>query len=192
MQSLMQDVRFAMRTLARDRAFAIVAVLTLALGIGASVAIFGVVDAVLLRPLPFHEPERLVRVFDDAPGAGARDIGMSVPELIDLQERAGVFEQISALVPVNAALGGGDRIERIELLGTNANYFELLGVKAALGRVYGQADWRPGFLDGVVISDAIWKRQFGADPNILGRRIRLDEDPYIIIGVMSPEFRHPG
>jgi putative ABC transport system permease protein len=101
MESLIQDVRYAMRTLARDRAFAIITVLTLALGIGANVAIVGVVDAVLLRPLPFREPNRLVRVFDDAPGAGARDIGMSVPELIDLGERAGVFEQISALVPVS-------------------------------------------------------------------------------------------
>ena len=185
-------MRYALRTLARNPLFTAATVLTMALGIGANLAIFAVVNAVLLRPLPFRAPDQLVRIFDDAPGAGAHDLGMSVPELNDLAERAGVFTQISGLIPVSTALSGGDKVERIELLGTSPNYFELLGAKAALGRVYGQADWRPGFLDGVVISDALWRRDFGADPNVIGKRIRVDEDPYTIIGVMPPEFRHPG
>jgi len=185
-------MRYALRTLARNPLFTAATVLTMALGIGANLAIFAVVNAVLLRPLPFREPHQLVRIFDDAPGAGAHDLGMSVPELNDLAERAGVFTQISGLIPVSTALSGGDKVERIELLGTSPNYFELLGAKAALGRVYGQADWRPGFLDGVVISDALWRRDFGADPNVIGKRIRVDEDPYTIIAVMPPEFRHPG
>ncbi len=185
-------MRYALRTLARNPLFTAATVLTMALGIGANLAIFAVVNAVLLRPLPFREPDRLVRIYDDAPGAGAHDLGMSVPELNDLAERAGVFSQISGLIPVSTALSGGDKVERIELLGTSPNYFELLGAKAALGRVYGQADWQPGFLDGVVISDALWRRDFGADPNVIGKRIRVDEDPYTIIGVMPPEFRHPG
>ena len=192
MDTLIHNLRYALRTLARNPLFTTVTILTMALGIGANLAIFAVVNAVLLRPLPFREPEKLVRVFDDAPGAGAHDIGMSVPELIDLAERSGVFAQISALIPVSTALAGGDRVERIELLGTSPNYFEMLGAKAALGRVYGQAEWRPGFLDGVVISDALWRREFGADPNVIGKRIRVDEDPYTIIGVMPPDFRHPG
>jgi predicted permease len=164
----------------------------LALGIGANVAIFTLVNTVLLQPLPFHEPERLVRVFDDLNGAEAKDVGMSVPELEDLRERAGVFDQISAIWPVSTALSGGDRVERIEMLGTSPTYFEALGTTAALGKVYGQADWRPGFLDGVVISDGLWKRQFGGDPHVIGRRVRVDEDGYTIIGVMPSEFRHPG
>ena len=192
MDTLKQNLRYALRTLARNPLFTTATVLTMALGIGANLAIFAVVNAVLLRPLPFPEPERLVRVFDDAPGAGAHDLGMSIPELNDLAERSGVFSQISGLIPVSTALSGGDKVERIELLGTSPNYFELLGAKAALGRVYRQADWQPGFLDGVVISDALWRRDFGADPNVIGRRIRVDEDPYTIIGVMPPEFRHPG
>ena len=187
-----QNLRYALRTLARNPLFTTATVLTMALGIGANLAIFAVVNAVLLRPLPFPEPDRLVRIFDDAPGAGAHDLGMSIPELTDLAERAGVFTQISGLIPVSTALSGGDKVERIELLGTSPNYFELLGAKAALGSVYRQADWRPGFLDGVVISDALWRRDFGADPKVIGRRIRVDEDPYTIIGVMPPEFRHPG
>jgi len=188
---LLQDVRYTLRTLRKSPAFVTTTVLTLALGIGANLAIFAVVNAVLLQPLPFREPERIVRVFDDVGRAGAKDIGMSVPELDDLR-RSGVFEQISAIVPVSSALSGGDRVERIELLGTSPNYFELLGVRPALGQTYTQAEWLPGFLDGVVISDGLWKRQFGSDPHIIGRRVRVDEDPYTVIGVMPPDFRHPG
>lgn len=146
----------------------------------------------LLSPLPFREPDRLVRVFDDMGGAGAKDVGMSVPELEDLRIRAGVFEQISAIVPGSVALSGGDQVERIQLLGTNPNYFEELGATAAIGRVYTQAEWLPGFLDDVVISDGLWKRQFGGDAHVLGRKVRLDEDVYTIIGVTPAGFRHPG
>jgi putative ABC transport system permease protein len=192
LEQSLQDIRFAVRSLLKNPGFASVAVLTLALGIGANVAIFGVVHAVLLRPLPFQQPERLVRVFDDVNGAGAKDIGMSVPELEDLRDRSGVFSRISAIFPVSAALSGGDHAERVEMLGTTVDYFQLLGAKAALGRVYGTADRMPGFTDGVVISDGLWQRQFGGDPRVLGRRIRVDEDGYTIIGVMPPGFRHPG
>jgi predicted permease len=192
METLIQDVRYALRTLAKTPGFVVVTVSTLALGIGANLAIFALVNSVLLQPLPFSEPERLVRIFDDLNGAGDKDVGMSVPEFEDLRERSGIFEQISAIWPVSTALSGGERAERIEMLGTSPGYFEMLGAKAALGRVYQQSDWVPGFLDGVVISDALWKRQFGSDPNIIGRRIRIDEDGYTIIGVMPPQFRHPG
>jgi predicted permease len=191
MDGLLQDLRYAQRTLKKSPAFLTITVLTLALGIGANLAIFTVVNAVLLRPLPFHEPDRLVRVFDDMRGAGAKNVGMSIPELLDVQG-SGVFEQISALFPGSTALSGGDRVERIELLGTSPNYFELLGAKPALGRIYTQAEWVPGFLDGVVISNGLWKRQFGSDPHVIGRRVRVDEDGYTIVGVMPPEFRHPG
>jgi putative ABC transport system permease protein len=192
METLIQDVRHAVRTLARTPMFVAVAVLTLTLGIGANLAIFTVVNAVLLQPLPFHDPERLVRVFDDLRGGGARDVGMSIPEMDDLRSKAGVFTDVAGLIGASTALSGGDRVERIELLGTTPNYFQMLGSQAALGRVYTQAEWAPGFLDGVVISDALWRRQFGADPHVIGKRIRVDEDPYTIIGVMPPDFRHPG
>jgi predicted permease len=191
-EHLTQDLRYALRTLSKSPAFVAIAVLTLALGIGANVAIFTLVNAVLLQPLPFREPDRLVRIFEDLGGAGAKNVPISVPELEDLRGRSDVFEQISAIFPVSTALSGGDRAERIEMLGTHPDYFELLGAKAALGRVYGQADWVPGFVDGVVISDGLWKREFGGDPQVIGKRIRVDEDGYTIIGVMPPEFRHPG
>lgn len=192
LEQTIQDMRFACRSLLRTPGFAAIAVLTLALGIGANIAIFTVVNAVLLQPLPFQHPEQLVRVFDDLNGAGARDVGMSVPELQDLRDRSGAFERISAIWTVSAALSGGDHSERIEMLGTGFNYFQILGVNPALGRVYGPQDAVPGFSESVVISDGLWKRQFGGDRNVIGRRIRVDEDSCTIVGVMPPDFRHPG
>jgi putative ABC transport system permease protein len=187
-----QDLRYALRTLLKSRGFTIVAVLTLALGIGANVAIFSMVYAVLLRPLPFPRPEQLVRVFDDLRGPNEQDVGMSAPELWDLQDRSGVFQDISAVAPSNSAVGGGDRTVRAESLVTSPDYFALLGAKPQFGRVYAPRDSVPGFLDSVVISDGFWRRNYGSDPNIIGRKMRLDSDLYTIAGVMPPGFRHPG
>ena len=191
MDGLLQDLRYVLRTLKKSPAFVTISVLTLALGIGATLAIFTVVNAVLLQPLAFRDPDRIVRVFDDLGRAGAKDVGMSEPELEDLQ-RSGLFEQISVIFPASQALSGGDGVERIEFLGTSPSYFDLLGVTPALGRTYTQSEWVPGCLDGVVISDGLWKRQFGSDPHVIGRRILIDEDPYTVIAVMPRAFRHPG
>src|SRR6201982_1747050 len=190
MENLIADLRYAVRTLLKTPAFLLVSVVTLALGIGGNIAIFTLVQAVLLQPLPLPQPERLVRIFDSR--AVARDVGMSVPEFEDLRQHSDIFEQISVIFPVPTALTGGERVERIEMLGTSPGYFDMLRAKPALGRAYTQGDWVPGFLDGVVISNALWKRQFGGDPNVIGKRIRLDEDGYTIIGGMPPYFRHPG
>ncbi len=176
----------------KQPAFTAIAVATLALGIGANTAIFSVVNAVLLRPLPFPHSEQLVLVSDDLTGRQINDVGISVPELQDLQERSGVFEEISAVWPVDANLTGSDRPERVELLAVSPNYFSLLGATAQLGRVFGDEDRAQGFAEGVVISDGLWRRVFGADPNVLGRKIRADNDLYTIVGVMPPDFRHPG
>src|SRR3954452_19083457 len=178
--------------LLKSRAFTIVAVLTLALGIGANVATFSVVYGVLLKPLPFPRPEQLVRVFDDLRGTSEQDVGMSVPELWDLQDRSGVCQEISAVAPSSSAVGGGDRTVRAESLVTSPDYFILLGAKPQLGRVYTKRDAVPGFLEPLVISDAFWRGHFGADPNIVGRKIHLDKDMYTIVGVMPPGLRHPG
>src|SRR5258708_9802488 len=122
MEQTLQDLQYAYRSFLKAPSFAAIAILTLALGIGANVAIFTLVNAVLLQPLPFQQPDHLVRVFDDLTGAGAEDAGMSVPELEDLRDRSGAFEEISAIWPISAALSGGDHAERIEMLGTNTNY----------------------------------------------------------------------
>src|SRR5688500_4326622 len=192
LRTLWHDLRYAARMLIKMPGFTAVAVITLSLGIDVNTAIFSVVDAVLLRPLPFPKPEQIVLVRDDLVGRQAQNVGLSVDELKDLQERSGVFEQVSAVWPVDANLTGSDRPERIELLAVSPNYFSLLGASAQLGRVLGSQDQAPGFAEGVVISDGLWRRVFGSDPGILGRKIYADSDLYTVVGVMPPGFRHPG
>jgi len=187
-----QDLRYAFRTLLKSRGFTMVAVLTLALGIGANVATFSVVYGVLLKPLPFPQPEQLVRVFDDLRGPNDKDVGMSAPELWDLQDRSGVFQEISAVASSNSAIAGGDRIVRAESLVTSPDYFTLLRAKPELGRVYTQQDAAPGFIEPTVISNGFWRSYYGSDPKIIGRKMRLDGDMYTIVGVMPAGFRHPG
>ena len=192
MNSFLQDLRYATRMLAKTPGFTVVAILTLALGIGANVAAFSVVRAVLLRPLPYPQAGQLVRVFDDLRASNVRDVGMSQPELEDLQNRSGVFQDISAVWPISANLTGGDRPERVEVVATSTNYFTLLGASPQLGRIYTKQETVPGFIDAAVISDGFWRREFGADPHAVGKKIRLDGDLYTIVGVMPPDFRHPG
>src|SRR6201984_162114 len=171
MDSFLRDVRFAWRMLVKSPGFTVVAILTLALGIGANVATFSIVYAVLLRPLPFPHQEELVRVFDDLRGPNEQDVGLSAPELWDLQERSGVFQEVSAVAPSNSAVGGGDRTVRAASLVTRPDYFTLLGVKQKLGPVYTEQDNAQGFLEPVVISDGFWRRNYGSDPNIIGRKM---------------------
>ncbi|PYS71806.1 MAG: hypothetical protein DMF69_09265 [Acidobacteria bacterium] len=192
MQTIFNDLKYAARMLRNRPGFTLVAVITLSLGIGANTAIFSVVNAVVLQPLPFPNPEQIVLVRDDLTGRGVEDTGMSVDELKDFQERSGVFDQISAVWSVDANLTGSDRPQRIELLAVSPNYFSLLGASAQLGRVFGPQDHAQGFAEGVVISDGMWRRSFAADPNVLGRKIYVDTDLYTVIGVMPAGFRHPG
>ena len=144
MISFIQDLRYAIRTLLKSPGFAIVAILTLALGIGANVATFSVVYGVLLRPLPFPHPEQLVRVFDDLNGPNSKDVGMSAPELWDLEQRSGVFQDVSAVAPANSAVGGGERTVRAETLITSPDYFTLLGDQTATGPRVHAAGFRSG------------------------------------------------
>jgi putative ABC transport system permease protein len=188
---LTQDLRLAIRRIRRNPLFATTIAGTLAVGIGATTAMYTVVDGVLLKPLAFRSPQTLVRVTADYAAAGQRDIGMSQPELDDFAQRSGAFEAIAGIWPITANLTGSDRPERVEVLLASANYFDLLGVPPAAGRTFTDRDFHPGIATVAVISDALWRRGFGADPQILGRKLRIDEDVYEIIGVMPPSFRHP-
>ena len=192
MNNLLQDVRFGIRVLAAKPAFTIVAVLTIALGIGANTAMFTVVNAVLLRALPYPHPDQLVRITADLRGVNVPDIGLSVVELTDYREKLEAFDQIAGVWAITANLTGSDQPERVEALLASANYFALLGADAQLGRVFGPEDEIPGITEIAVISDGLWHRSFGGDPKVLGQRIRIDNDAYTIIGVMPPGFRHPG
>ena len=192
MTTLFQDVRYSLRVLWKSPGFTIVAVLSLALGVGANTAIFSIVNAVLLRSLPFPHPDRLVKIVANNRGVGARDIGLSVPEFDDLRSRAGVFDQVTATQDGPTNLTGGVRPQHLELLEVSPNYFSMLGASAHIGRVFGPSDEVPGFAEAAVISDSLWASGFGRNPGILGRKLQLDNDPYTIVGVLPPGFHHPG
>ncbi|HEX5234989.1 MAG TPA: ABC transporter permease [Silvibacterium sp.] len=190
-EELLADSRFALRMLRKSPGFSAIAILTMALGIGASTAIFSVVDATLLHPLPYPQPEGLVKVVDDLPGIGSRDVGLSVPEWRDMQ-RSGIFSYVSLIGggPIN--LTGSSQPERIQFLNVTPNYFALIGVKPKMGHGFNPEDQTPGFTLEALISDGLWKRSFGADPNIVGKNLRLDNDLYHVIGVMPAGFHDPG
>jgi len=188
--SIWQDVRYGFRFLRKSRGFAAVAILTLALGIGATTAIFSVVDATLLHPLPYAHPEQLVRIYDDLPGVGSQDVGMSTLEWWDL-ERSGVFEYVSPEWYDDNNLTGSSQPSRVRLLIVATDYFAVLGVKPQLGRAFNPEDRTPEFNLECVISDGLWKRAFAGDPHVLGRSLRLDNDAYQIVGIMPPGFDGP-
>jgi predicted permease len=187
-----QDVRHAFRLLVKNPGFTAVVVLTLALGIGANTVIFSVINSVLLRPLPFRDPARLVKVSFDDPGLGLAGLRFSVPELEDLRSRAGVFEDISAFADNSVNLTGAKQPERLEMLVSTPEYFSMLGARPQIGRLFGPQDFALGFAEAVVISNGLWRREYGADPDVIGRRVQLDNDAYTIVGVLPPNFRHPG
>jgi len=188
---LCQDARYALRTLKKSPGFAVTAIATMTIGIGATTAVFSLVDATLLRPLPYPDADRLVSVAVDLPGVEARDVGMSQPEWRDLQ-RSGAFEFVSPVWFDENNLTGGARPERVRIVIVAPGYFALLRVKPQLGRTFDPRDYSPGILPEVVISDRLWRRGFGGDPRILEKSIRMDTDVYRIVGVMPQGFDAPG
>jgi len=185
------DIRYGSRLLLKNPGFTTVAILTLALGVGANTAIFSIVNAVLLRSLPYRDPDRLVRIVFNEPGLGLRDITYSEPEIEDLTTRADVFEQVSPMAGGSVAMTGIKQPERLELAVVGFDYFSILGATPQIGRLIGRQDYQPGFSDSVVISDAFWRREFGGAPDVIGRNLRLDGDPCVIVGVLPPDFHHP-
>lgn len=188
---IVQDLRFSLRTLRKSPGFTFIIVLTIALGVGATTAIYSVVDATLLRPLPYSQPEQLVSIQADLPGLNAQDAGISEPEWQDLQ-RSGIFEYVSPTWFDENNITGSARPARIRLLLVAPNYFPLLRVQPQLGRVFNPQDHSPGLIPEIVISDGFWKRGFGADPHVLDKSVRMDTDVYRIVGVMPPGFDSPG
>lgn len=192
MDTFIQDIRYGLRLLGKSPRFTAVVVLTLALGIGANTVIFSVINSVLLRSLPFRDPVRLVKVTFEDLGLGLVGLPFSVPELEDLKSRSGVFEEVSAIGEGSVNLTGAKQPERLEFVVASPNYFSMLGAKPEKGRLFGPQDFALGFAEAVVISDGLWHREYGGDPNVVGKSIRLDNDLYTIVGVLPPGFRHPG
>jgi putative ABC transport system permease protein len=190
MNSLWKDTRYAMRTLIKRPGFALMALLTLALGIGANTAIFSIVNGVLLRPLPFSEPDRLVWVWGRILNAGQR-ASVSPPDYLDYRSLNKSFEHFAASMNVPFNLTSSDEPERLLAAGVSGNYFQAFGVNAALGRTFSVDNEQSGADQVAVLSDGLWKRRFGADPSIVNKTIALDGKSYQVLGVMPPSFRFP-
>jgi predicted permease len=191
LETLAQDLRYAFRQLAASPGFAFIAIATMALGVGATTAIYSVIDATLLHPLPYPNPSELVRIEANLPGVGAHDVGFSIPELRDLQN-SGIFQYASFCFFGSENVTGGAQPTHIAGATVSPSYFAVLGVDAALGRTFDPHDATPGSNLEVVISDGLWKRAFGADPHILGKSLRLDNDLFYVVGVMPASFRDQG
>jgi predicted permease len=191
MGTLLQDIRYGWRMLARNPGFTAIAVLTLAIGIGASTAIFSVVDTVLLRPLPYREPEKLVLITETLPGMSADEIGVSAGEYQDYRDRNRSFSQVAAYESAGFNLTGAGQPLRVNAAALSASAFPLLGVSPELGRGFTTEEDRYGSGSVVVLSHALWEHQYSRDPNILGQTVKLDEKPFTVIGVMPASFRFP-
>src|SRR5882724_2577673 len=191
LSDLTQDVRYALRVLAKNPAFTIIAVVALALGIGANSAIFSVVDAVLLRPLPFKHPEQLVMVWENAAHMGFPKNTPSPANFLDWQKQAQSFTGMAAMVERSFNLTGVGEPERLDGRRVSANLFDLLGVPALLGRTFVPDDDRPG-THVVLLSYSLWQRRFGSDPSVIGRALALNGESYTVIGIMPRFVQLPG
>lgn len=187
MQTLFQDLRYAGRMLVKTPGFTAIAILTLALGIGANSAIFSVVNAVLLRPLMYRDSEKLIRLYEGLPQGGTGSV--SVPNLKDWREQNTVFSEITAYQFGNFNLSIQDQPERIVGANVSSEFFDVLGTRAQLGRTFQKGEDQPGSNRVVVLSDALWRRNFGADANLVGKDISIGGENFSVIGVMPPQFK---
>jgi predicted permease len=191
MQSLIQDLRYAVRLLKKRPGFTFVAVLTLALGIGACSAIFSIVNAVLLRPLPFKDPDGLVLVRENLPKLYGPAVNLSGAEFLDYRDGNNVFSETAGFTDFKVNLTGIGEPQRVPAARVSASFFPLLGVAPAVGRSFAADEDQPGRNDVVILSNAIWSTEFGSDEYIVGKTVRLDGRPYTVVGVMPRSFEFP-
>src|SRR5215211_851079 len=190
METLIKDLRFAVRSFVKRPGFLVIAVATLALGIGATTAMFTVVNSVLLRPLQFPEPEQIVMLEGVNPRQGITRSNMSVPDIVDWQKQSQSFEQIAAFVSGGVFLTSGDETERVRAAGVSADFFPLFRTNPIHGRLFQPDDFKSGS-EPAVISYALWQRKFGGSPDVVNSKVILSGDSTTIIGIMPPGFTYP-
>ena len=184
-----QDLSYALRMQRKTPVLTGVMVLSLAIGIGANSAVFSVVDALLLRPLPYPQPERLVAIWLHSPGIGIFRDWPSPGQYVDIQNENHSFEEMSISRLASWVLTGGERPQRIEGMRTSSSLFRMLGAKPLSGRLLGRADDKPGKPPVAILSHGLWKRLFGSDPTIIGKSITLNGNQFLVTGVLRPDFR---
>jgi putative ABC transport system permease protein len=195
MPPVLQDLRYALRNLLRSKGFTAVAALTLAIGIGANTAIFSVIDTILLRPLPYRDPSRLVSLYETEASPGSYPF--AAPDFLDWKAQNNTFQDMTLFGWANDInLSGEGRPDHVLGVPTEANFFSLLGVTAMLGRTWATGQDQsgkdqPGKDQEVILSDSLWRAHFGGDPSVIGRNIELNSKKYTIVGVMPSNFRFP-
>jgi putative ABC transport system permease protein len=187
--SFLQDFRFALRTLLKEPSFTLVSLLTLALGIGANTAIFSIVDAVVLRPLPYREPDRVVMMWSH--WTNWTKTWLSEPELADYRAQATTLEHVAGFDTASFNLTGAGDAVRVGAIQAQASMFEALGVTPIAGRLFATQEDRPGQPRVVLLAEGLWRSQFGSDPSIIGRDIQLDAVPYTVVGILPEAVRAP-
>ncbi|HVU23487.1 MAG TPA: ABC transporter permease [Opitutus sp.] len=193
LDSLGRDVRQSVRTLVRERSFSFTVLLIFTLCLAANVAIFAVVNSVLLKPLPFHEPHQLVSVANSYPKAGVDRAGASIPHYLERQEQMkDAFVEVAATRDWGATIGDAGSPERVEAAYVTPSFFRMLGANPALGRTFTDEEAVYGKNQVVILGDAIWRQRYGADPKVVGKTLRIDTSPCTIIGVMPADFRFLG
>src|SRR5690242_2573801 len=191
-ETALQDLRYAGRILRKHLGFSLAIILTAALGIGANVTIFSVLDAVVLEPLPYKDPDRLVRLSESNLGQSQNESPVSVPNFQDWQRQQSSFEELSALELATFNLTGRGEPQRVAAARISANLVPMLGVNPALGRTFLPEEEKPGKNKVVLLSDALWQKQFGGDRSIVNQTIQLNGDSYTVVGVMPPGFQFAG
>ena len=190
--TIWQDIRHGFRTLVKYKSFTAIAVTVIALGVGANTAIFSVINAVLLRSLPYRDEDRIVMVWENDTLEGNPKNAVAPANFFDFREQSQVFEQLATYSqPAGLNLTNSDEPERIEASAVSANLFSVLGVQPALGRLFLSEDDQPGAAPVTIISAGLWQRRFGADPQLINRAVQLDGESYTVIGVLPPNFELP-
>jgi len=190
-EALGQDTRYALRMLRKNPGFTAVAVLTLALGIGANTAIFSVVYAVLLKPLPYPDSGQLFSVFQARPRAGIRGLGWSYPNFVDLRDQNHVFSAVAGNQNHQLTLTGRGEPSVVDTSVVTAEFFSVFGEAPLAGRIFTPEDGKPGAPAVVMLSEGLWRAKFGGDPSVIGSSIDLDKKPFTVVGVMPAQFRFP-
>ena len=188
---MLQDLRFALRTLRRSPGFTLVVMLTLGLGIGINTTIFTLVNGVFLRPLPYTEPDRVMTVWEANPQLDIGQDAVSAGTYRDWTERAGSFASLGAYSFETLVLGGTDQPVQISAAAVSPSVFDVVDVRPTLGRGFREEEATPGNNFVVVLSDGLWAQRFGADPGVIGTAIVLDGQPFTVVGVMPPRFEFP-
>ena len=194
MTKIVQDLKYGFRMLRKSPGFTMVAVLVLALGIGANTALFSVVNAVLLKPLPFRHPDRLVHVWHVPPPKsfpGITRFSVSAANYLDWKQQNSVFSDMAIFSGESMNLTGGDKPEFVQAAAVSSSYFSVLGADPLLGRAFLPGEDTAGQNHEVVLTYALWQSRFGGDKNIVNRTITLNNEPYTVVGVMGPKITYP-